>query len=155
MVSCSIYDKFAGEFEVDAEVLNIGKRILSIKYQIGSSELYDDLNMKDNTALMFEWRNRKAKTIPLKVVIEGGNDDFSGSHFTITYYYKSNLISTSSGFDYASVYMIAKDNGSMFNWEWRDEKKVEEGEVKEESAEDVKKKSSPVVQKEEKGNTLW
>jgi len=98
----------------------MGATIVSIRYKIGVSEVYDDLTMKEKPAILTEWKHKDLSVIPLKVVMSGKSDDGGNSNAEIKYFYKSNLVCTSKSFDFDSIRMMATDNGTLFTWEYKD-----------------------------------
>ena len=113
-------DQFSGEFNIEAEVTNMGSTVVSIKYQLGVSEIYDDLVMKEKPAILSQWKEQDLKVVPLKVTISASSDSEGNKNSEVKYYYKSNLVYMSQSFDFDSVRMLASDNFDMFNWEYKD-----------------------------------
>ena len=152
LVSCT-QNKFEGEFNIEAEVSTMGNTMVSVKYKLGNSMVYDDLPMKDKNAILSEWKNENMEVIPLKVTITGNNNDAGHTEGILKYYYRSNFICESKSFDFQSLLMLANDNAEMFLWEYRDGKAISKRE-QEEVKEEVKKATPTRKVEVGKGETL-
>jgi hypothetical protein len=117
---CTI-DQGEGVFNVKAEITNIGHTILSVKYYIGETVVFDDIPMQKNTGILQMIKDSGEKVIPLKISIEflKSNDDNSNSS-SFKYYYGANFLSESQSHDLDAIILIAKENKDIFSWKMRD-----------------------------------
>lgn len=119
---CTI-DSGSATLDVEAEITNIGNTILSVKYYIGDTVLFDDLIMTKNTGIFEMIKAEKMKTIPLTVhIYVNHSEDTSFNKGTIKYYYGANLLAESQSFDFESILLIAKKHTGYFEWEYLDGK---------------------------------
>ena len=156
LCGCTI-DKGDGTFNIDAEITQVGNTIMSIKYKIGQTWVFDDLVMKDNMGLFAEIKKQHTDTVPLRIHIEFNTTDEPSEEGFLKYYYGANLLGESKSFDVASLVLIAKQNQELFNWDYRDEHVVNE-ERDEEEVEMTQKSTTPekipVKVKKEKAEKL-
>jgi len=140
-LGCTI-DQGKGTFYVDAEITGIGHTILSVKYKIGNTLVFDDVVMKDNMGILAMIKEENPKVIPLKINIEFTTDSEGTEDGFLKYYYGANLLSESRSFDIDSLILVAKENKDMFSWTYRDSKAMSE-DAKEESIESASTPTSP------------
>lgn len=137
VVGCTV-DKGEGTFTVDAEVTNMGNTIISIKYFIGETVIFDDISMKKSIGLLQMFREKKLKSVPLKIHIEFHTQDDGNNSSSLKYYYGANLLGESQSFDTDAIILIANANEKMFMWEYKDGH-VRNDKKKPEEKEDTKK----------------
>lgn len=119
LLSCT-QNKFEGEFPIDAEVIAIERTVVSIKYQLGNSEIYDDLDLEDKNSIRLEWKHKDIKNIQLRVSIYGYESNAPTRKTLFKYFYGANLIAEHQKFDYETLLSIAKNNETLFTWQYRD-----------------------------------
>ena len=124
-LGCTI-DKGKGTFYVDAEVTSIGNTMISVKYKIGDTIVFDDIVMKDNMGILAMIKDTNPKTIPLKIYIEFFTSDEPKKEGFLKYYYGANLLSESRSFEVDALVLVAKENIDIFSWEYRDSDVVKE-----------------------------
>jgi len=125
IVGCTI-DQGKGTFYVDAEITTIGHTILSIKYKIGKTIVFDDIVMKDSIGILQMIKDSKLKVIPLKIHIEFNTDSEGTESGFLKYYYGANFLAESKSFDIASLVLVAYENQDLFTWEYRNEEFLNE-----------------------------
>jgi len=119
ILGCTI-SQFDGEFPIEAEIIGISGTVVSIKYKIGGSEIYDDLNLEKKNAIRLEWQHKNIKNIELRVSMYGYSSNSPTKKTMLKYYYGSNLICEHYEFDYDTLESIAKENESSFSWKYKD-----------------------------------
>ena len=148
--SCTL-DQGEGVFNVDAEITSIGHTILSVRYKIGNTIVFDDITMKDQIGILQMMKDDDRKIIPLRVQIEFSTSNDVEDKGFLKYYYGANFLSESKSFDPRSLSLIAKQNVDLFNWTFKDEKeftnKKQPSKVKEE-------KLVPIDEMQEESNKL-
>ncbi len=106
-----------GMFNVEAEITQIGNTILSVKYNIGRTIMFDDITMKDNPGILSIIRQDHKHTIPLGILIEFHESEESNhNEASIKYYYGANFLSESKSFDLTAILRVAKSNPEIFSW---------------------------------------
>ncbi len=140
-------DQGDGTFEVNAQITQVGNTIMSVKYKIGETWVFDDIIMKNNMGLFGEIKKSHKHTVPLKIHIEFKVTDEPKEESALKYYYGANLLGQSQSFDTDAILLIAKQNESLFNWTVRDGKSVSE--KRDETKVDlIQKNANPVKPKE-------
>lgn len=138
---CTV-DQGEGNFDVDAEITDIGTTIISVKYKIGKTIVYDDITMKENAGILSAIKNEKPKTIPLGVSITFySTEDGSSEKSSFKYYYGANFLTDSKSFDLDSIIRMAKANPDLFKWTYRDG--VDVRNVKKKETKEMEESSEP------------
>ena len=135
----------SGIFNVNAEVTAIGHTMLSVKYYIGDTVIFDDIPMKTNTGILQMIKDSGNKTVPLKIVIEfTESDENNRSESSFKYYYGANFLSDSLSHNLESILLIAKENQDIFSWIYRDGNLIKEMKKAPEPAEMESTKLEPI-----------
>ena len=144
-LGCTI-DQGEGTFHVDAEITSIGHTMLSVKYKIGETIVFDDIPMKENMGILAMIKGTNNTAIPLRIHIEFNTNTEDDSEGFLKYYYGANFLSESKSFDVASLVLIADENEDLFTWKYKDEKQITGKKKKKEEASSI----SPTIQLKKK-----
>ena len=153
LFSCTI-DQGEGTFNVDAEVTNIGHTILSVKYKIGNTIVFDDIIMKDQTGILQMIKDDDRKIIPLRVQIEFSTSNDVDDTGSLKYYFGANFLSESKSFDPRSLALIADQNVDLFNWTFKDEKTFTNKKQPSQASEIKEEKLVPIDEIQEESDKL-
>ena len=147
-------DQASGVFYVDAQILNMGITTLSVKYYIGDTVMFDDIQMDSNIGIFQMIKDSGETTVPLKIVINfQDNEDDSYDESSLQYYYGANFLSESKSHTLESLVLLAKENEYIFDWDYKDGAVIKKDKKKAELTEPSTSSDSKTI-KEEKSEKL-
>jgi hypothetical protein len=141
-LGCTI-DQGEGTFYVDAEITSIGHTMISVKYKIGETIVFDDIPMKENMGILAMIKGTNNTTIPLRIHIEFATNTENDAEGFLKYYYGANFLSESKSFDVDALILIADENEDLFTWQFKDEKQISSKKKKKEESSSISPTTQP------------